>query len=150
MLKSTQGKVVVGLLILTVVIGAILAVTVKPRTASAQMPPSMADEVVLPDMVPPPPDGQEPPQPGRMPGAIPNRPNRTPASPPQMFSSLGRISSGGTPAIAASGEYVYVVQGNTLYQFSARTLKLVNKAELTSTQSKPNNDLIPERSVLPQ
>jgi len=150
MLKSTQGKVVVGLLILTVVIGAILAVTVKPRTASAQMPPSMVDEVPPPDMVPPPPDGQEPPQPGRMPGPMPNRSNRTPGSPSQMFTSVGRIGYGGTPAIAASGEYVYVVQGNTLYQFSARTLKLVNKAELTSTQSKPNNDLIPERSVLPQ
>ncbi|MGB9587408.1 MAG: hypothetical protein ACPL7O_04440 [Armatimonadota bacterium] len=150
MLKGTQGKVIVGLLILTVVVGAVLAITIKPRTASAQMPPSMADEVPPPDMVPPPPDGQEPPQPGRMPGAMPNRSNRTPGSPSQMFTSVGRIGYSGTPAIAASGEYVYVVQGNTLYQFSARTLKLVNKAELTSTQSKPNNNLLPDRSVLPQ
>lgn len=150
MLKSTQGKVTFGLLILMVVIGTILAVAEKPRTALAQMPPSMADEVVPPDMVPPPPNGQEPSQPGRVPGTMPNRPSRTPGSPTQMFSSVGRIGYGGTPAIAAAGDYVYVVQGNTLYQFSARTLKLVNKAELTSTASKPNNDLIPERSVLPQ
>jgi len=49
----------------------------------------------------------------------------------------GRGMSGGSPAIAAAGEYIYVVQGNTLYQFSARTLKLANKTEFVQMPSRP-------------
>jgi hypothetical protein len=33
-------------------------------------------------------------------------------------------------AIAATPDYVYVVRGNTLYQFDAKDLKLLNKATL--------------------
>ncbi len=34
------------------------------------------------------------------------------------------------PAIAVAGDYVYVVKGNTLYQFAVDGLRLVAKAEL--------------------
>jgi hypothetical protein len=34
------------------------------------------------------------------------------------------------PAIAVGGDYVYVVRGNMLYQFSVNGLKLVAKAEI--------------------
>ena len=46
---------------------------------------------------------------------------------------------GGSAAVAATADYVYVVQGSTLYQFSAKTLKMENKAELTTstTRSQP-------------
>jgi hypothetical protein len=37
---------------------------------------------------------------------------------------------GGSSSVAASGNYVYVVSGNTLYQFSADGLKLVTKTTL--------------------
>lgn len=36
----------------------------------------------------------------------------------------------GGVALAAHGEYVYVLRGNTLYQFAAKDLKLVNKVTL--------------------
>ncbi len=39
-----------------------------------------------------------------------------------------------TPAISAAGDYVYVVVRNTLYQFSAADLKLINK---TSIETEP-------------
>jgi hypothetical protein len=37
-------------------------------------------------------------------------------------------------AIAANSEYVYVVRGNMLYQFSAKTLELMKSAELPRPQ----------------
>ncbi|OHB55173.1 MAG: hypothetical protein A2173_00390 [Planctomycetes bacterium RBG_13_44_8b] len=44
-----------------------------------------------------------------------------------MFDTTGGMS------IAAYGDYVFVVRGNTLYQFHARDLKLVNKVDLEQT-----------------
>jgi len=41
----------------------------------------------------------------------------------------GRAGGGGS-SVAASGNYVYVVSGNTLYQFSVDGLKLVAKTTL--------------------
>jgi len=41
----------------------------------------------------------------------------------------GRVGGGGS-SVAASGNYVYVVSGNTLYQFSVDGLKLVAKTTL--------------------
>lgn len=41
----------------------------------------------------------------------------------------GRVGGGGS-SVAASGNYVYVVSGNTLYQFSVDGLKLVTKTTL--------------------
>ena len=45
---------------------------------------------------------------------------------PARFGFVG----GGPAALAAQGDYVYVVRGNTLYQFQAKDLKLVKKATL--------------------
>ena len=41
--------------------------------------------------------------------------------------------AGGGASVAASGNYVYVVSGNTLYQFSVDGLKLVAKTTLPTT-----------------
>jgi len=42
----------------------------------------------------------------------------------------GMRAGGGGSSVAASGNYVYVVSGNTLYQFSVDGLKLVAKITL--------------------
>ena len=42
----------------------------------------------------------------------------------------GQARTGGGSSVAAAGNYVYVVSGNTLYQFSVDGLKLVTKATL--------------------
>ena len=42
----------------------------------------------------------------------------------------GMRAGGGGSSVAASGNYVYVVSGNTLYQFSVDGLKLVAKTTL--------------------
>ena len=42
---------------------------------------------------------------------------------------MGPGGSGGA-ALAAHGDYVYVLRGNTLYQFAAKDLKLLNKVRL--------------------
>lgn len=47
-----------------------------------------------------------------------------------MGGGMGMGMMGNMPAIAATSEYVYVVQGNMLYQYNAKTLKLANKEEL--------------------
>ena len=43
-------------------------------------------------------------------------------------------SEGMRSSVAASGNYVYVVSGNTLYQFSVDGLKLVAKITLPTTE----------------
>ena len=45
----------------------------------------------------------------------------------------GRVGGGGS-SVAASGNYVYVVSGNTLYQFSVDGLKLVAKTALPTAE----------------
>jgi hypothetical protein len=45
----------------------------------------------------------------------------------------GRVGGGGS-SVAASGNYVYVVSGNTLYQFSVDGLKLVAKTTLPTVE----------------
>ena len=42
----------------------------------------------------------------------------------------GGMRAGGGASVAASGNYVYVVSGNTLFQFSVDGLKLVAKTTL--------------------
>lgn len=58
---------------------------------------------------------------------------------------MGGMGSG-TPAIAATAEYVYVVQGTTLYQFSAKTLKQLNKAELGSGAGGGSQPIYPNQN----
>ena len=45
----------------------------------------------------------------------------------------GRVG-GGNSSVAASGNYVYVVSGNTLFQFSVDGLKLVAKTTLPTAE----------------
>jgi len=46
----------------------------------------------------------------------------------------GMRMGGGGASVAASGNYVYVVSGNTLYQFSVDGLKLVAKTSLPTQE----------------
>jgi len=59
------------------------------------------------------------------------RPGQTPFP---LGGGMGRVGGGGGGAsVAASGNFVYVVSGNTLYQFSADGLKLVTKATIPTS-----------------
>jgi len=51
-------------------------------------------------------------------------------------------------AVCASGDYVYVVSGNTIYQFSAVDLKIVNKAQI-ETESRFHPDDRPDKMENP-
>jgi len=46
----------------------------------------------------------------------------------------GGMKMGGGGSVAASGNYVYVLSGNTLYQFSVDGLKLVAKTTLPTVR----------------
>ena len=49
---------------------------------------------------------------------------------PGMGGPMGMMGGGGGASIAATDKYVYVVRGNTLYQYAVEGLKLLAKAEL--------------------
>ncbi len=77
-------------------------------------------------------------QPGQ---PLPPPPGPVPGQPPAGRPGFGQPLPGlaervalGQVAIAANNEYVYVVRGGTLYQFSARDLRLMNSAELPRPQ----------------
>lgn len=55
----------------------------------------------------------------------PANPNQPPPDAPR-----GRMIMGGPTSVAASGDYVYIVRGNTLYQMKASDLSLVTQKEL--------------------
>ncbi len=67
-----------------------------------------------------------PPGPGQ---PIPGQP-----FPGQPLPGIGERLALGQVAVAANNEYVYVVRGNMLYQFSAKDLKLIGSAELPRPQ----------------
>ncbi|MGC4044920.1 MAG: hypothetical protein QM758_14090 [Armatimonas sp.] len=50
-----------------------------------------------------------------------------PGGPPMGMMGMG---GGGGASITATDKYVYVLRGNTLYQFAAEGLKMLGKAEL--------------------
>jgi hypothetical protein len=56
-----------------------------------------------------------------------------PAQPPRP----GRMMMGGPASIAASGDYVYVLRGNTLYQFKSADLSAVTQKNLPAPQGGP-------------
>lgn len=111
MFHSKQGRMFVGLLVFILAVAAVTVIIVAINPAAAQAPP------------------QGPP-PGNQMGGMQ----------PMMQGGMGGMGGGMQPmmpggmcvmnAIAVSGEYVYVVRGNTLYQFSAKTLKPVNKTPI--------------------
>lgn len=49
---------------------------------------------------------------------------------PGGFGRFGMAGGGGPAALAVQGDYVYVVRGNTLFQFQVNGLKLVKKVTL--------------------
>jgi hypothetical protein len=83
------------------------------------------------------------PRPGGQGGGFPGRPGGGgqggfpgggggfPGGPPMM--GMG----GGGATMTATERYVYVLRGNTLYQFSAEGLKLLGKAELPQPTRQP-------------
>lgn len=78
-----------------------------------------------------------PPNPGGQPPAGQLFPGQPPAGqvfPAQPFPGIGERLALGQVAIAANSEFVYVVRGNMLYQFSARSLELVKSVELPRPQ----------------
>ena len=122
MLKSKRARVLV------IVLAAVLVLAASVAVLSQQGYPGGQGQGNQPPM-----PGQGQMGPGQMgPGG--------PMGPNQMGpggGGMGMMGRSNSVAIAATTEYVYVVQGNTLYQFSAKTLKQVNKAELSSI-STPN------------
>ena len=127
MFHSRQGKILVGLLVLALAVVATAVILSRPDPAVAQAPAMPGMDQGMP--VPPRPPG------GAMMPGMPGGPMMQPM--PGYGGGMMGGMMGGMPAIAASGDYVYVVQGNTLYQFSAKTLKLVNKAQLTTAPASP-------------
>jgi len=65
----------------------------------------------------------------------PGQPLPPPPGPvaPQPLPGIERLALGQV-AVAANNEFVYVVRGNMLYQFSARDLRMLNSAELPRPQ----------------
>jgi hypothetical protein len=66
----------------------------------------------------------------QVPGGVQEAPR--PGQTPFPLGQGGGMRAGGVggASVAASGNYVYVVSGNTLYQFSVEGLKLVTKTTL--------------------
>lgn len=125
MLAKREGKILLGVLALLFIVAVAAALTSsQPEPALAQMPPAMDEPT---EEMPPPPGA------GRVGPGMGPRPDMRWGMQPPTFS---RGTYGGSSvAIAATQDHVYVIRGNTLYQFSARTLKLVNKEELAAPAS---------------
>ena len=68
----------------------------------------------------------------QVPGGIQEAPR--PGQTPFPLGQVGGMRAGGGASVAASGNYVYVVSGNTLYQFSVDGLKLVAKTTLPTAE----------------
>ena len=68
----------------------------------------------------------------QVPGGIQEAPR--PGQTPFPLGQVGGMRVGGGASVAASGNYVYVVSGNTLYQFSVDGLKLVAKTTLPTAE----------------
>jgi len=92
--------------------------------AQIEVPPVPNDRVAMqPGQPLPPPPG---------PGVPPGQP-----FPGQPVPGIGERIALGQVAVAANSEYVYVVRGNMLYQFSAKSLELIKSAELPRPQIRP-------------
>ena len=68
----------------------------------------------------------------QVPGGIQEAPR--PGQTPFPLGQGGMRVVGGSGSVAASGNYVYVLSGNTLYQFSVDGLKLVAKTTLPTVR----------------
>ena len=114
MLKSKRAKVLVVMLAAALVVSASVAVLSQGNPPMPQYPGM---------------EGNQPPMPQGQMG-----PNQMgPGGYGGGGMGMQMMGRGNSVAIAATSEYVYVVQGTTLYQFSAKTLKQENKAELSTS-----------------
>jgi hypothetical protein len=68
----------------------------------------------------------------QVPGGVQEAPR--PGQVPFPLGQGGMRVGGGGSSVAASGNYVYVISGNTLYQFSVDGLKLVAKTTLPTAE----------------
>lgn len=119
-MQATWRVRAVWVLSTVVVMAAVLMLWDKTQAQRDLSPQS--GEVVAMQIQPPPPQPPGAPQPGQpFPGAPPGG-----APLPDI---VGRLAAGQV-AVAANSEFVYVVRGNMLYQFSARDLRLLNSVEL--------------------
>ena len=73
----------------------------------------------------------------QVPGGIQEAPR--PGQVPFPLGQGGMRTGGGNASVAASGNFVYVVSGNTLYQFSVDGLKLVTKVTLPTVSRGGDN-----------
>jgi hypothetical protein len=71
------------------------------------------------------------------PGGVQEAPRPGPT--PFPLGQGGMRMGGGSGSVAASGNYVYVLSGNTLYQFSVDGLKLVAKTTLPTVSRGGDN-----------
>ena len=68
----------------------------------------------------------------QVPGGVQEAPR--PGQVPFPLGQGGMRVGGGGSSVAASGNFVYVISGNTLYQFSVDGLKLVAKTTLPTAE----------------
>ena len=125
MLHSKQGKILVAVLVLALVVIATTIAVSKPDTQVAQGPPPQMGPGAGGGM---PPGGMGPggpPPGGPMPGPNGFRPGQ--------MGMMGGGMMGGMmpqmPAITATAEAVFVIQGNTLYKYD-KNLSFLKKVEL--------------------
>ncbi|MDW8320728.1 MAG: hypothetical protein RMM08_05155 [Armatimonadota bacterium] len=124
-MRTAWRNRLVWALSVTVVLGGVFALWQRSQ-AQLELPPAPDDRVALqPGQPLPPPPG---------PGVPPGQPPAAQVFPAQPVPGIGDRIALGQVAVAANSEYVYVVRGNMLYQFSARTLELVKSAELPRPQ----------------
>lgn len=119
-MRTAWQNRLVWVLGIVVAVGAVLALWQRTQ-AQIEAPPAPNDRVAMQPGQPLPP----PPGPGIPPGPPPAG---------QPFPGVGERLALGQVAIAANSDYVYVVRGNMLYQFSAKTLELVKSVELPRPQ----------------
>ncbi len=83
-------------------------------------------------------------EPQPVPGFGPAPPGFAPGEPGRP---MGRVIGPVANAVAAYGDYVYVLRGNTLYQYKADGLKLVTKVTLPDDQWDSPPGVVPSRPL---
>lgn len=106
MFSSKQGKVLIAVLVLVVLVSIIAILASNPRHALAQVPPGLDERPA---------------------------PAQPPSQPPMGDMNMMRrpMMGLGGMSIAANEKYVYVVMGGTIYQFTADTLKKVKETTIS-------------------
>ncbi len=127
-MRTAWQNRLVWVLGIVVALGAVLVLWQRTQ-AQIEVPPVPNDMVAMqPGQPLPPPPG---------PGMPPGPPPAGQPFPGQPLPGIGERIALGQVAVAANSEYVYVVRGNMLYQFSAKTLELVKSTELPRPQIRP-------------